>query len=108
MGGSGKTAVEAFRAAYRLEELRAIAASVWQDIDVLVLPTSGTIYRIADVLADPHLTDVGFFEERESPDLGKYRSMKHPVLYAGTPVSNYAHPPMLDADGDEIKAALGM
>jgi crotonobetainyl-CoA:carnitine CoA-transferase CaiB-like acyl-CoA transferase len=64
--------------------------------------------RMADVLADPHLADVGFFEERESPDIGKYRSMKHPVHYAGTPVSNYAHPPMLDADGDEIKAALGM
>jgi crotonobetainyl-CoA:carnitine CoA-transferase CaiB-like acyl-CoA transferase len=64
--------------------------------------------RMADVLADPHLADVGFFEERESPDFGKYRSMKHPVHYAGTPLSNYAHPPMLDADGDEIKAALGM
>jgi crotonobetainyl-CoA:carnitine CoA-transferase CaiB-like acyl-CoA transferase len=64
--------------------------------------------RMADVLADPHLADVGFFEERESPDIGKYRSMRHPVHYAGTPVSNYAHPPMLDADGDEIKAALGM
>ena len=64
--------------------------------------------RMADVLADPHLTDVGFFEERKSPDFGKYRSMKHPVHYAGTPLSNYAHPPMLDADGDEIKAALGI
>jgi crotonobetainyl-CoA:carnitine CoA-transferase CaiB-like acyl-CoA transferase len=64
--------------------------------------------RMADVLTDPHLADVGFFEELESPDVGKYRSMKHPVHYAGTPVSNYAHPPMLDADGDEIKAALGM
>jgi crotonobetainyl-CoA:carnitine CoA-transferase CaiB-like acyl-CoA transferase len=44
----------------------------------------------------------------ESPDIGTYRSMKHPVHYAGTPASNYAHPPMLDADGDEIRAALGM
>jgi crotonobetainyl-CoA:carnitine CoA-transferase CaiB-like acyl-CoA transferase len=51
---------------------------------------------------------VGFFEELESPEIGTYRSMKHPVHYAGTPVSNYAHPPMLDADGDEIRAALGM
>ena len=64
--------------------------------------------RMADVLTDPHLADVGFFEELESPKIGTYRSMKHPVHYAGTPVSNYAHPPMLDADGDEIRAALGM
>jgi crotonobetainyl-CoA:carnitine CoA-transferase CaiB-like acyl-CoA transferase len=63
--------------------------------------------RMADVLVDPHLVDVGFFEEREGTDIGKYRSMKHPVHYAATPVANYAHPPMLDADGDEIKAALG-
>ena len=64
--------------------------------------------RMPDVLNDPHLADVGFFEELESPDFGKYRSMKHPVRYAGTPISNYAHPPKLDGDGDEIKAALGM
>jgi len=64
--------------------------------------------RMADVLTDPHLADVGFFEEMVSPDIGTYRSMKHPVHYAGTPASNYAHPPMLDADGDEIRAALGI
>ena len=62
--------------------------------------------RMADVLVDPHLTDVGFFEEREGAEIGKYRSMKHPVHYAGTPASTYADPPMLDADGEEIRAAL--
>lgn len=64
--------------------------------------------RMTDVLADPHLTGVGFFEERDSKDFGKYRSMNHPVRYAGTPTSIYADPPMLDGDGDEIRAALGM
>ncbi|MBL0924831.1 MAG: CoA transferase [Sphingomonadaceae bacterium] len=64
--------------------------------------------RMADVLVDPHLTDVGFFEEREAADIGRYRSMRHPVHYAGTPASVYADPPGLDADGAEIRAALGM
>jgi crotonobetainyl-CoA:carnitine CoA-transferase CaiB-like acyl-CoA transferase len=64
--------------------------------------------RMADVLVDPHLTDVGFFEEREGKEIGKYRSMRHPVHYAGTPASVYADPPMLDADGAEIKKALGL
>jgi crotonobetainyl-CoA:carnitine CoA-transferase CaiB-like acyl-CoA transferase len=63
--------------------------------------------RMADVLTDPHLTDVSFFEELESPDTGKYRAMRHPVHYAKTPASFYAHPPSLDADGDEIRLALG-
>ncbi len=64
--------------------------------------------RMADVLTDPHLQQVDFFEERESEVLGKYRSMRHPVRYDGTPVQTYAHPPQLDADGDEIRAALGL
>ncbi len=64
--------------------------------------------RMPDVLVDPHLTDVGFFEEREVPEIGKYRSMRHPVHYASSPLSIHAEPPRLDADGDEIKKALGM
>ncbi len=63
--------------------------------------------QMQDVLCDPHLQQVGFFEERESPAAGKYRSMRHPVRYDGTPVHTYAHPPLPDADGDEIRAALG-
>ena len=56
-GGAALTAVEAFRAAYRLEELRAQAAPVWEAIDVLALPTSGTIYTIAEVEEDPIRTN---------------------------------------------------
>lgn len=63
--------------------------------------------RNMDVLSDPHLVDVGLFEEREGPDTGKYRSIRHPVLYAGTPASFFAHPPRPDADGDDIRSALG-
>jgi crotonobetainyl-CoA:carnitine CoA-transferase CaiB-like acyl-CoA transferase len=64
--------------------------------------------RMADVLTDPHLTDVGFFEERKGEGIGHYRSMRHPVHYAATPASVYADPPMLDADGEEIRAALSL
>ena len=64
--------------------------------------------RIADVLEDPHLRDVGFIEERESAALGKYRSMPHPIKYSETPASTYADPDVIDADGDEIRKALGL
>jgi len=63
--------------------------------------------RIADVLEDPHLRDTGFFEERESAALGKYRSMPHPIKYSKTPASTYADPDVIDANGDEIRKALG-
>ncbi len=52
-GGAGLSAADAFRAQYRLQELRRVAEQAWQHIDVLLTPTAGTTYRIAEVQADP-------------------------------------------------------
>src|SRR6185436_1093281 len=38
---------------YRLAECRQRTLPVWREIDVLLLPTAGTIYRIDAVEADP-------------------------------------------------------
>lgn len=62
--------------------------------------------RMPDVLSDPHLTSVDFFEEREAKAGYRYRSMRHPVHYSVTPASHFADPPSIDADGAEIKAKL--
>ncbi len=51
--GRDYTALDAFRAQYRLAELRRAADREFAAIDVLVLPTIGTIYRIEAVAADP-------------------------------------------------------
>jgi allophanate hydrolase len=48
-----RTSVETFQAQYRLQALRRRTAGVWGNIDVLVTPTAGTIYRIDQVTADP-------------------------------------------------------
>lgn len=61
--------------------------------------------RMEDVLHDPHLEKVGFFEERENCG-STYRAMRHPIRYGGTPVGIHAEPPRIDADGDEIRSAL--
>ena len=47
------TAVDTFKAIYRLEELRRAIAPLWSGIDALLVPTSPTIYTIAEVNADP-------------------------------------------------------
>ncbi|MGE0591574.1 MAG: allophanate hydrolase [Vicinamibacterales bacterium] len=47
------SAVDAFRAAYRLQALRLDAAAQWTHMDVLLLPTAGTIYTRAEVADDP-------------------------------------------------------
>jgi allophanate hydrolase len=52
-GGAKPPALDAFRAQYRLKELTRRAAGIWERIDVLLLPTAGTHYRIDEVEADP-------------------------------------------------------
>jgi allophanate hydrolase len=51
--GRNATAADAFRAQYRLMELRRASEQTWLEMDVLVTPTAGTIYRIDAVDADP-------------------------------------------------------
>ncbi|KAA0595372.1 allophanate hydrolase [Azospirillum lipoferum] len=52
-GGHKHDAVGCFRAMYRLEALRRDTAPVWDAIDLLAVPTTGTIYTVAEVMADP-------------------------------------------------------
>jgi allophanate hydrolase len=52
-GGRHSTAVDAFQAQYRLMELRRATQQAWSEMDVLLTPTAGTIYRISAVEADP-------------------------------------------------------
>ncbi|QOY85584.1 allophanate hydrolase [Paludibaculum fermentans] len=57
------TAVQAFQAAYKLGELKSKTAAVWNSIDFLLLPTTGTIYKVEEVEADPLRlnTNLGFY-----------------------------------------------
>jgi allophanate hydrolase len=52
-GAKGHSAVQAFNALYRLNEIRQQTAPVWQAVDLLMLPTSPTTCTVADMLADP-------------------------------------------------------
>jgi allophanate hydrolase len=52
-GGRRFSALDAFRASYRLAELRRATEPVWRGIDLLLLPTAPTIYSLADVAAEP-------------------------------------------------------
>jgi allophanate hydrolase len=54
-GGAGATAVDAFAAYYRLQELRRRAEGIWSEIDILLTPTMPTIYSVAEVEAEPLL-----------------------------------------------------
>jgi allophanate hydrolase len=53
LASSTLSAADAFRSVHRLADARRAAEEAWGDIDVLVTPTAGTIYKIADVEWDP-------------------------------------------------------
>ncbi len=61
--GRQYTALDAYRAQYELAPLKRKADLVFGSIDVLLLPTTGTIYETAAVAADPF---------RLNPNLGLY------------------------------------
>lgn len=52
-GGNKPSALDAFSASYRLAELKRAGETVWNDVDMLITPTAGTVYRIDAVNADP-------------------------------------------------------
>ncbi|WP_127504594.1 allophanate hydrolase [Actinoplanes solisilvae] len=47
------SAVDAFRAQHRLQELKAATDRLWERIDVLVLPTIGTTFTYDEIAGDP-------------------------------------------------------
>ncbi|HSD93402.1 MAG TPA: allophanate hydrolase [Methyloceanibacter sp.] len=53
IGARGKSAAESFQAVYGLADLIRAAGREWTKIDLLLLPTAGTTYTIAEMLADP-------------------------------------------------------
>ncbi len=62
-GGAKPLAADAFAAYYRLKELQRAVEPVWRSIDVLITPTAGRHYTIAEMLADPIKlnSDLGYY-----------------------------------------------
>jgi allophanate hydrolase len=64
IGGAAKqSAVDAYEGEYRLRELCIEAEKQWREMDVLVLPTTGTIYTHEQIAADPVKlnTNLGYY-----------------------------------------------
>ena len=56
-GATRFTAADAYTAQYRLKALQRANEPIWNDIDVLLTPTAGTIYTIKEVELDPVKTN---------------------------------------------------
>ncbi len=63
MGGKNYSAADGFRGMYRLAELKAQAEKEWEKMHLMLLPTTGTIYKISEVEQDPIRlnTNLGYY-----------------------------------------------
>jgi allophanate hydrolase len=61
--GASISAVGLFNGIYRLAELKRQTDELWEDTDLLAFPTTGTTYRVAEVLAAPIAlnSNLGFY-----------------------------------------------
>lgn len=61
--GLTKSAVDVFNGMYRLAELKRHADGLWDEVDLLAFPTTGTTYRVAELLVAPIAlnSNLGFY-----------------------------------------------
>ena len=76
-GARCKSAADAFRGIYRLGALAREAARIWQSLDVMLLPTSPTIFTVAELAAEP---------VRRNSALGTYTNFVNLLDYAAIAV----------------------
>lgn len=92
--GRDKSAADLFTAQHRLKALKRVCDQVWQSVDCLLTPTAGTIYRIAEMQADPI---------RLNSHLGHYTNHMNLLDYAAVAV-----PAGFLADGDAAGLPWGV
>jgi allophanate hydrolase len=78
IGGAKKwTAADAYSYSYKLKDQKRICDAVWGLVDCIVTPTAGTIYTIAEMLAEPIMYNA---------NLGYYTNFMNLLDYAATAV----------------------
>ncbi len=99
----------------RLATLRQETQGVWQQIDLLALPTTGTIYRIAEIEADPVTLNENLGRYTNFCNLFDLSALAVPAGFRGdglpcgvTLFAPAFHDPLLAAIGSAMQAAAGL
>lgn len=73
--------------------------------DAVQLPAQA-VRDLSEVITDPHLAAVGFFNRREHPSEGAYFEQAQPVRFSESTDSPARMPPRIDEHGAEIRAEV--
>lgn len=89
------------------EAMPARTTAAWlETFERIDIPHS-RVNDLDDLLADPHLAEVGFFTAGGQAQAGATRALRQPVLYRGAPVQDDLPAPRPGADTAAILAGLG-
>jgi crotonobetainyl-CoA:carnitine CoA-transferase CaiB-like acyl-CoA transferase len=84
---------------------RFTTAELQRRCDEVQLPAQA-VRDMSEVIDDPHLNAVGFFNRREHPSEGAYFEQAQPVRFSGGEEAPARMPPLLDQHGAEIRAEV--
>lgn len=119
-GARAYDAVDAFRGKYKLEALRQTIREVWEKVDILMLPTSPTIYTVEELVADPIVKNGHFGRYTNFVNLLDYAAIAIPagfdtdghlpagVTLVGPAFTDDALAPFADAMHRNLNAGMGM
>lgn len=79
----------------------------WLDLLVPLSIPAVKMNRLDDLMDDPHLKAVGFFERYEHPSAGAYFALRPPVRFTASPANIRRHPPKLGEQTAEVLSELG-
>lgn len=80
----------------------------WLDLLMPLSIPAVKMNRLDDLMDDPHLKAVNFFERYEHPSAGPYFAMRPPVRFAASPANIRRHPPKLGEQTVEVLSELGL
>ncbi len=80
----------------------------WLDMFGATSVPTNAVNTLDGIIDDPHLKEVGFWQELDHPTEGKLRMTRFPVNFSGTPAENRRHQPVLGEHSTEILLEAGL
>lgn len=88
-------------------ELKSRTTAYWQETMSAVGIPNFPVHNFETLMADPHLADIGYFQEVEHPAVGTIRELRVPSEWHGTRLPKLRPAPQLGEHSREVLAEIG-